>query len=62
MKVSNHEFSAVTEEVKIIWALEFFWPLLRTKNVTHIFAKLLITSDTFKTNLLYGFYPDPGSW
>ena len=40
-----HEFAVGTEELKTIKALQLFWPLLQTKNIIRILAKLLITSD-----------------
>ena len=42
---TNHEFSATTEELNIIRALELLWPLLRSKNAIRMLAKLLVTSD-----------------
>ena len=55
---TNHEFSTLTEEVNIIRPLEILWALLRTKNVICMLAKLLITSDTIKTNFPHGFFPE----
>ena len=47
----NYDPSAITKELNIIRALEFFCPLLRTKNVIRMLAKLLVTSDIIKTDL-----------
>ena len=56
---SNYEFLAVTEEVNIIKALELLWPLLRTKTVIRMLAKLLVTSNTINTNFPQGFFLTP---
>ena len=40
-----HEFAVGTEELKTIKALQLLWPLLQTKNIIRIPAKLLTTSD-----------------
>ena len=55
---TNHEFSIVTEELNTIKALEFLWPLLETKNVIRILAKLLTTSDSIHDIFPHGFFPD----
>ena len=39
-------FSASSEEQKIIKALDFLWPLLQTKYITRLLAKLLTLSET----------------
>ena len=39
------EFAVGTEELKTIKALQLLWPLLQTKNITRLLAKLLTTSD-----------------
>ena len=43
------EFSATTGEIDIIRALDVFWPLLRSKNIISMLAKLLVMSDSIKT-------------
>ena len=40
-----HEFSPSSEEHKIIKALVVLWPLLQTKYITRLLAKLLTTSN-----------------
>ena len=42
---TNHEFSIGTEELKTIEALQLLWPLLETKNIIRIIAKLLTTGN-----------------
>ena len=58
---TNYEFSATTEEIIIIRGLELLWPLLRTKIVLRMLAKLLVTSATIKTNFPNGLFPEPDS-
>ena len=53
-----HEFAVSTEELKTIKALELLWPLLQTKNVIRILAKLLTTSDLIQEIFPHGFFPD----
>ena len=52
------EFSVGTEELKTIKALQWLWPLLQTKNIIRILAKLLTTSDVIHDNFPHGFFPD----
>ena len=40
-----YEFAVGTEELNTIKALQLLWPLLQTKNIIRILAKLLTTSD-----------------
>ena len=40
-----YEFSIGIEELKTIKALQLLWPLLQTKNIIRMLAKLLTTSD-----------------
>ena len=53
-----HEFSVGTEELKTIKALQLLWPLLQTKKIIRILAKLLTTSDTIYNIFPHGFFPD----
>ena len=53
-----HEFAVGTEELKTIKALQLLWPLLQTKNIIRILAKLLITSDAIHNVFPHGFFPD----
>ena len=39
------EFAVSTEELNTIKGLQLLWPLLQTKNIIRILAKLLTTSD-----------------
>ena len=55
---TNHEFSIGTEELNTIKALELLWPLLETKNIIRILAKLLTTSYLIHDILSHGFFPD----
>ena len=41
-----YEIAVGTEELNIIKALQLLWPLLQTKNIIRILAKLLTTSDS----------------
>ena len=52
---TNHEFSIGTEELNTIRALELLWPLLETKNIIRISAKLLTTSDSIHNIFTHGF-------
>ena len=55
---TNHEFSIGTEELNTIKALELLWPLLETKNIIRILAKLLTTSDAIHDMFPHGLFPD----
>ena len=46
---TNHEFSIGTEELKTIKAIQLLWPLLQTKNIIRILAKLLSTLDAISS-------------
>ena len=51
-----HKFSLSSEEHKIIRALELLWPLLQTKYVIRLLAKLLTSSDTIHIVFPNGFF------
>ena len=53
-----HEFAVGTEELKTIKALQLLWPMLQTKNIIRILAKLLTTSDAIHDVFPHGFSPD----
>ena len=53
-----HEFAVGTEELKTIKALQLLWPLLQTKNIIRILAKILTTSDAIHDIFPDGFFPD----
>ena len=53
-----HEFAVGTEELKTIKALQLLWPLLQTKNIIRILAKLLTTSDAIHDIFTHEFFPD----
>ena len=53
-----HEFAVGTEEPKTIRALQLLWPLLQTKNIIRILAKLLTTSEVIHDLFPHGFFPD----
>ena len=53
-----HEFAVGTEELKTIKALQLLWPLLQTKNIIRILAKLLTTSDAIHHVFPHSFFPD----
>ena len=55
---TNHEFCLGTEELNTIKALELLWPLLETKNIIRILAKLLTTSESIHDIFPHGFLPD----
>ena len=55
---TNHEFSVGTEELITIKALQFLWPLLETKIIIRILAKLLTTSDSIHDIFPHGFFPN----
>ena len=52
-----HDFSPSSEEQKIIKALELLWPLLQTKYITRLLAKLLTSSDAIHKIFPIGFLP-----
>ena len=52
-----HEFAVGTEELNIIKALDLLWPLLQTKKVIRILAKLLTTSELIQEIFRHGFSP-----
>ena len=53
-----HDFAAGTKELNAINALQLLWPLLQSKNVIRILAKLLTKSDLIHDNFSHGFFPD----
>ena len=53
-----YEFAVGTEELKTIKALQLLWPLLQTKNIIRILAKLLTNSDMIHDIFPHGFFPD----
>ena len=53
-----YEFSANTEKHKIIKALELLWPLLQTKYIIRLIAKLLRSSEIIHDVFPHGFFPD----
>ena len=55
---TNHEFSVGTEELNTKKALQLLWPLLETKNIILMLAKLLTTSDSTHDIFPHGFFPD----
>ena len=55
---TNHEFSIGTEELNTIKAIQLHWPLLETKIIIHILAKLLTTSDAIHDIFPHGFFSD----
>ena len=52
-----HEFAVGTEELNIIKALDLLWPLLQTKNIIRILAKLLTSSELIQELFPHGFFP-----
>ena len=52
-----YEFAVGTEELKTIKALQLLWPLLQTKNIIRILAKLLTNSDMIHDIFPHGFSP-----
>ena len=44
--------------INIPTTLELLWPLLQTKNIIRILAKLLTTSDAIHDIFPHGFFPD----
>ena len=53
-----HEFAVGTEELKTIKALQLLCPLLQTKNIIRVLAKILTTSDAIHDVFPHGFFPD----
>ena len=53
-----YEFAVGTEELNTIKALQLLWPLLQTKNIIRILAKLLTTSDMIHDIFPHGFFPE----
>ena len=53
-----YEISIGIEELKTIRALQLLWPLLHTKNIFRMLAKLLTTSDVIQDIFPHGFFPD----
>ena len=53
-----YEFAVGTEELKTIKSLQLLWPLLQTKNIIRILAKLLTNSDIIHDIFPHGFFPD----
>ena len=58
IKNTPYEFAVGTEELTTIKALQLLWPLLQTKNIISILAKLLTTSDLIHDIFPHGFFPD----
>ena len=52
------EFAVGTEKLKTIKALHLLWPLMQTKNIIRILAKLLTISDAIHNVFPHGFFPD----
>ena len=55
---TSYEFAVGTEELNTIKALRLLWPLLQTKNIIRILAKLLTTSDMIQDIFPQGFFPE----
>ena len=53
-----YEFAVGTEELTTVKALQLLWPLLQTKNIIRILAKLLTTSELIHDIFPHGFFPD----
>ena len=53
-----NELSVGTEELKTIKALQLLWPLLQTKNIIRILAKLSTTSDAIHDIFPHGLFTD----
>ena len=53
-----HEFAVGTEELNIIKTLQLLWPLLQTKNIICILAKLLTSSELIQDLFPHGFFPE----
>ena len=58
IQLTNHKFSVGTEELITIKTLQLLWPLLETKNIISLLAKLLTTSDLLHDIFPHGFFPD----
>ena len=58
IKNTPYEFAVGTEELTTIKALQLLWPLLQTKNIIRILAKLLTTSELIHDIFPHGFFPD----
>ena len=55
---TTYEFAVGTEELKTLKALQLLWPLLQTKYIIRILAKLLTNSDIIHDLFPHGFFPD----
>ena len=53
-----YELSPSTEENNIIKALELLWPILQTKHIIRLPAKLLTSSDIIHDVFTHGFFTD----
>ena len=53
-----YELSPSTEEHNIIKALQFLWPLLQTKYINRLLAKLLPSSDIIHDVFPHGFFTE----
>ena len=53
-----HEIVVATEELKTINALQLLWPLLQTKSMIRILAKLITTSGAIHDVFPHGFSPN----
>ena len=58
IQITSHEFAVGTEELNTIKELQLLWPLLQTKNVIRILAKILKTSDLIHDIFPHGFFTD----
>ena len=58
IQTTPYEFAVGTEELTTIKALQLLWPLLQTKNIIRILAKLLTTSELIHDIFPHGFFPD----
>ena len=52
-----YEFAVGTEELKTIKALQLLWPLLQTRSIIRILAKLLTNSDIIHDIFPHSFFP-----
>ena len=55
---TSYEFAVGTEELKTNKALQLLWPLLQTKNIIRILAKLLTNSDMIHDIFPHDFLPN----
>ena len=55
---TSYNFSIGIEELKTIKALQLLWPLLQTKNIIRMLAKLLNISDAIHDVFSHGLFPD----